>query len=129
MKKIILMAVVISSITLLTGCSSILNGTTQNVTVSANVENVKAVKLYRDGIVVAEGRNAMSMFTLDRKANYMIEVVDINDRSSKLQLNKDLTASFLIGNLFFGGIPGWIIDMVTGSGYKFTGQSPEIIVR
>lgn len=130
MKKNFLKLILISAFSFsMVSCSSILNGKSQNITVTTNVENVKEVNLYKNGILVARGKNDISQFTLDRKESYAIEVINKKGEKAMLQLNKDFTTSFLVGNFFFGGIPGWIIDMVTGAGYKFSGQSPEIMVN
>lgn len=126
MKKQIILASILIATTFMTGCSTIINGSNQRVTAHSNVPNMVSMKLYKNGFVVAEGKEEMAHYVLDRKSEYMIEVLDENGKKHLLLLDKEITGAAFLNLL---NLLGWGIDFVSGSAYKFNGQNQYIIVK
>ncbi|MGL5357113.1 MAG: hypothetical protein ACRC0F_11185 [Cetobacterium sp.] len=126
MNKFLLTITILSSFTFFSGCSSIINGSKQRVTAQTSIENLQSMKLYKNGFVIAEGKENIAHYTLDRKSDYMIEVIDSNGKKQLLLLDKEITGAAFLNLL---NILGWGIDFISGSVYKQNGQSPYIIVK
>lgn len=60
---------------------------------------------------------------LQRKRNYVVTIKKAGYETQTVELRKSLDGWFW-GNLIIGGIPGWIIDGITGSASKL---SPDIV--
>ena len=126
MKKSILLIPVLMSTIFMTGCSTIINGSKQRVVAHSSVPNMVSMKLYKNGFVIAEGKEEMAHYVLDRKSEYMVEVLDEDGKKHLLFLDKEIAgASYL--NLL--NLLGWGIDFISGSVYKFNGQNQYIVVK
>jgi len=96
--------------TLTWGCGTIINGRSQDVQVtsvpSGATAKVGDVRVVTPGTV-----------TLKRKETYT--VVFTKEGFPERQTSLESTGSWwLLGNAVFGSLPGLIIDLATGGGYK-----------
>ena len=127
MKKLLLL-VVIFTMSLLTGCASIVRTGTQNVTVNASQSEAKIViKDSLTGMVVAEGKDSLTV-DLKRgkgffeKGDYTIEVSKKGYETVSIPLTgKPDAKAYGVGNLFSWGLVGWVIvDPMTGAMWTLT---------
>ena len=89
-----------------TGCATIMSGTSQEVLITSEPSGAM-VKL-----------NGMTMetpakFTLNRKDNYVAELSMPGYHKAQVKLEKGVNG-WVWGNILFGGIPGLVIDIVSG---------------
>ncbi len=122
MKKILLL-ITIFTMSLLTGCASIVKTGSQNITVNASQSEAKIViKDTLTGMVIAEGKESLTV-DLKRgkgffeKGDYTIEVSKKGYETMSIPLvGKADPKAYGVGNLFSFGLVGWIIvDPMTGA--------------
>ncbi|MDP4199542.1 MAG: PEGA domain-containing protein [Bacteroidota bacterium] len=108
--KIKLSVLVLMSALAFNSCSTIVNGSKQEVNVRATPEQAK---IYIDGELAGTGSATTK---LTRGKEHVIEVKLDNYRTAKVTTDKSITGWFW-GNLICGGIPGGAVDLITGSAY------------
>lgn len=108
MKKFILIAVF--AVVLFTSCSTIMTGTSENVTFNANVEKAK---VYVDGIYRGD---TPLILDLESKKSYTIQIEAEGYNSYTTMINKK-TSGWVLGNVIIGGVVGIVVDVVTGGIY------------
>lgn len=111
MKKLLLVGVV-GLAALLGGCSTVMNGSSDNVTVMMN----------GTASCSANGKDfiAPSVITLDSShQDVHIKCEDEKGRTGKTVVTSSVTTSAIVGNFFLGGIPGWIVDFGTGNAFNY----------
>jgi hypothetical protein len=93
---------------LLTGCASIIHGPTEQITFTSEpthaMVTVNGQKMETPAVVLLK-RNGKN------KAHFTKEGYE----SQEVAVKCNVDMWFLLGNLGFGGIPGWIIDGINGS--------------
>ena len=99
----------------LSGCASIIHGSTQALAVQSNPSGA--------AIAVNGVRNAQTPATLslDRKSPHSLEITLDGYRPFQMQLQRG-TSGWVWGNIVFGGLIGLVVDASTGAMYKL---SPE----
>jgi len=101
----------------LSGCATIIGGgTTQMVTVSSDTPAASYEVRNAEGTAVSNGAVPGSV-TLQRKGSYVVEVNADGYQSEIIPLNRGINGWFW-ANIIIGGVPGWIIDAVSGGMYK-----------
>ncbi|MBN2837460.1 MAG: hypothetical protein JXM74_01760 [Fusobacteriaceae bacterium] len=122
MKKLAVM-ITAFAMTFLTGCASIVRGSSQSVTINASQSDSKIViKDTLSGMIIAEGKERLTV-DLKRgqgyfeKGNYTIEVSKKGYETVSIPLvGKTDAKAYGVGNLFSWGIIGWVIvDPMTGA--------------
>ncbi len=98
---------------MLTGCASIMNGTTQNIGFSSSptgatiiVDNMKYGK-------------TPAVIRLTRKDNHIVKITLKGYQPYEVTLTRDISG-WALGNILFGGIVGLAIDAISGGLYKLT---------
>lgn len=94
----------------LTSCSSIFNGSLQDVRVNSTPENAK---IYVNGNFIS---NSPSTVKLKRGETHVIELRKDGYQTFKITTSKNITGWFW-GNLICGGVLGFIIDLASGNAY------------
>ncbi|MEA1985896.1 MAG: PEGA domain-containing protein [Candidatus Marinimicrobia bacterium] len=91
------------------GCATIVSGGKQNISINSNPSAAVAVDgiSYTTPVVVELKRGQTHVLTFTKEG---YNPVTIN-------LNKSFNPWF-VGNIVFGGIPGIIVDFITGAVYK-----------
>lgn len=127
MKKAIILSAFIVAVLCLSGCASIVSGTKTTVTITTNAPNA-TVKVRRtlDKSVVSSGkvpfttklRTTRNVMTPER---YYVEVFDEKKKKRSITIETDFNPWFL-GNFIFGWLPGFAIDIITGSCYRFDNE-------
>lgn len=118
MKKIA--AALLISSTLLSGCGSIINGTSEYMSVSTTPETSHIQLLSKTGAVLAEGQGSLS-YNLDRGAgffkgaDYQLVVQAKGYKSQTIPIVSTTSGWYIVGNLFSASVIGWlIVDPYTG---------------
>ena len=108
--RTLLFLAVAASATFIASCSTIINGSKQDVYVKATPMDAK---IYIDGELSGTGATTVK---LKRGKEHVVEVKLEGYRTAKVTTDKSITGWFW-GNLICGGVLGGVIDLVTGSAY------------
>ncbi len=115
MKKIILLA----AVSVLAGCSSIVEGTSQELIVNTTPEGADCA-LQREGQVIGRVNPTPGGITV-KKSKHDITVVCTKKGYEKATFfNKSDVAGATVGNILLGGGIGWAIDSANGADNKYT---------
>lgn len=105
----------------ISGCSSIIEGTSQDIVVNSDPSGAKCV-FERQGRTIAQVDATPGVITIDKTKH------DINITCSKegyqdgSYFNKSDVAAMTAGNLILGGGIGWVIDSASGADNKYDGS-------
>jgi len=109
------------AVVVLTGCATIISGTSQDISVDsrprARIEITSST-----GAVFYSG-DSPAIVRLPRKYTYTVTVRASGYGSQTIVVSQRFNAWF-IGNIIFGGIPGGVVDAITGAMYNL---EPAII--
>lgn len=106
------------SVALLGGCSTILEGRTQEITITTTPSGASCT-LNREGAPIGTVRATPGSVTVD-KNKYDIEVVcDLDGYERMTYLDESGTAAAVFGNILIGGAAGVDADTANGSRYKY----------
>ena len=114
-KKAILIAVLIG----VSGCSSIIDGTSQEIFVNTNPSGADC-SLYREGIVIARINPTPAAATIKKTKHDMTIVCNMNGYHEATYFNNSGVAGATFGNIILGGGIGWAIDSAAGADNKYT---------
>lgn len=112
MKKILLMSVILSSL-LLTGCSTLMNGTSHSLTVNSNIQHAK---VYVNEVYKGETPINLDLATDEKTYTIRIEADGYIPYTEVLQRK---ASGWVWGNIFLGGLIGLGVDMATGGLYVY----------
>ena len=105
-------------LTLLGACSSIVDGTTQNITVNTNPPNAEC-GFYRQGTRIATVAATPGSALVD-KTKHDITIVCVREgHQQATYFNKSGVAGATFGNIIAGGGIGWAIDSASGADNKY----------
>ncbi len=102
--------IIVLTIGVFTSCSTIMTGTSENVTFNANVDKAK---VYVDGIYRGE---TPLILDLESKKSYTVLIEAEGYNSYTTMINKK-TSGWIFGNVIIGGIVGIVVDVATGGIY------------
>ena len=103
----------------LVGCSSILDGTFQEIHVISNPSGA-ACDFIREGVTIARVTKTPEIVTI-KKAKHDIKIeCKLKDYGEAHYLNKSETAGAAFVNIPAGGGIGWILDTLVGADNKYT---------
>jgi len=106
------------AITLLTACSSIIEGTSQEIVVNTNPASADC-SLEREGISIARINPTPGAVTI-KKTKYDITVKCNKDGYQEATyINNSGSAGATFGNIALGGGIGWAIDSAAGADNKY----------
>ena len=108
----------------LSGCASIVSKSQWPVTVQSNPSGAKCVVAKKNGVQLHSGETPMTL-TLNSSAGYFSKAeytVNCNKdgfKPSSSEFSGDISGWYLLGNLGFGGLVGWlIVDPASGAMWK-----------
>lgn len=114
MKKYFVLATTIT----LMGCSSIIEGRTQQIVINTNPPGASC-QLVRNGTTVATVTDTPSGVNIE-KTKYDIEVrCNKPGYQQATYLNHSGAAGATVGNIILGGGIGWAVDSATGADNKY----------
>lgn len=109
----------IAALVLLTGCSSIIEGTSQELVINTAPEGANCA-VERQGNVIGRVNPTPGGITV-KKTKYDINIVCTKAGYEKTTyFNKSDVAGATVGNIILGGGIGWAIDSASGADNKYT---------
>jgi hypothetical protein len=106
-------ALALTGILFAVSCSTLFNGTTQDLNISADQSSAKITVINDEGAVVYEG-GVPAEITLPRANAYTVKIEAEGYATQTVQINKAI-AGWFWGNCLLGGVVGMIIDGVSGA--------------
>ncbi|KXF82036.1 hypothetical protein [Enterovibrio coralii] len=110
----------VSVVLFVMGCSSIVNGSTQPLKISATPDAATIRLLNKNGDVLKEQKGRLD-YLMKRStgyfegADYKLEISYEGYQTQTLELMSTASGWYIGGNIFFGGLIGWlIVDPMTG---------------
>ena len=119
MPKYIVVIALLIPIVFLSGCATIMTGTTQKVPVTSNPSGAVAKV---DGGMAAV---TPTIFTLERKTDHTIEISKEGYRTAQVILRHTLSGA-TCGNVLVGGIIGLAVDGCSGAMYKLVPERVDV---
>lgn len=110
-------------ILLLVGCAYIIDKDVQDIGINSAPTGAKVVITTTGGVIMFEGTTPASA-NLKKKYEYIVTVSMEGYQDKTMRLDQAINP-IVIGNLLCGGIPGLIVDAMTGAMYKL---EPEQLV-
>lgn len=121
MKYTILLAMGIACVVANGGCSTIVNGTTQSVSISSDPAGAD---VQVDGNPV--GVTPLST-ELKRKHNHLVTISLDGYKTQQIPINKVMSGA-VAGNILAGGLIGWGVDAANGSQYKLKPDTIAVVL-
>ena len=122
-KTVVFSSCIVLVALLLSGCAYLLSTDSQDISISTNPAGAKVIITTTGGIEVFSGTTPAQAH-LKRKNKYFVDVTLEGHESKRIYLEQSLNPKTL-WNLLIGGIPGWIIDGVSGAIWQL---EPETIM-
>ena len=113
MKKVMLLAVVLIGMVLVQGCGTIMSGTTKTVHVSSSPNGADFQIVNSRLIPIVNGVTPQNV-TLKRNMRYSVTFEKENYQDQIVPIKMGINV-WVFGNVLFGGIPGVIIDAISGA--------------
>ena len=113
--------VLISAVSALVGCSSIVEGTSQDITVNTSPSGADC-SLERNGIAIARVNPTPGSAYVKKTKDDIIIKCNKTGYKEASYFNKSDVAGATVGNVLLGGGIGWIIDSASGADNKY--ESP-----
>lgn len=133
MKKNIVLAVLTALA--LSGCGSMINGSTQNMSVSASPSNAKIELLSATGAKIFESSGSLK-YNLKRSngffdgASYNIKISAPGFKEQLIPITSSASGWYIGGNILLGGFIGWlIVDPATGGMWSLDTQNGQDIEK
>lgn len=121
MKKVSVLAL-FCAVILSSSCATIILGTTQEVSISSNPSGAMVTN---NGLQL--GKTPV-IADLKRKGNHNIKIELEGYQPYEIRLARK-TSGWIFGNIIFGGIPGLIIDVITGGMYILKPEQVQAELR
>ncbi len=112
---------------LASGCAYMLSTDSQDISISTYPIGAKVIITTTGGIEVFSGTTPAQAH-LKRKNEYIVDVTLEGHESKRIYLEHSLNPKTL-WNLIIGGIPGWIIDGVSGAIWKLEPETITITLQ
>jgi len=127
MKRMRTLVLVLAGVSLLlSSCASIVSGTKQKVTVSSEPAKAQIVVIGNDGKEYYKGEPGE--LKLPRSKTYTVEVSMNGYVTQKVSIDRSFNMWF-VGNVCFGGIPGMVIDLITGALWNLEPDTINITLK
>lgn len=115
MKYLLVSAMVLA----LSGCSSIVEGTSQEIVINTNPPGANC-SLMREGVSIGRVDPTPGAVTVKKTKNDMNIVCNKKGYNEATYFNKSDVAGATVGNILLGGGIGWAIDSASGADNKYT---------
>ncbi len=112
---------------LASGCAYILSTDSQDISISSSPAGAQVVIKTTGGIEVFSGTTPAQAH-LKRKNEYIVDVTLDGHAPKQIHLSHSINPA-TFWNLLIGGIPGWIIDGVTGAIWKLEPETITITLQ
>jgi len=121
MKKMLMILMLLVGTFIFQGCASIISGSTQSITLSSEPSRAK----------VRIGGNVFltpATVELERKHNHSAIFLLEGYETQQVQITKYINP-WIFGNIIIGGIPGIVIDLITGGAADLKPDNIHVIMR
>ncbi len=129
-KKIVLAAL---STLLIVGCGSIMNGSTQNMSIHATPSDATIQLLSSQGALITESKGSL-FYDLKRSngffdgADYNLKISSKGYQEQIIPLVSSASGWYIAGNIVFGGLIGWlIVDPASGGMWALEAKNGQDI--
>jgi len=102
----------------LAGCSSIVEGSSQEIAVNTTPPGASC-SLNRDGQKIATIDKTPGSVTVEKTKDDITVICELDGYQKNDLVNESGTAAATFGNILLGGAVGWVIDSATGSDNKY----------
>lgn len=102
---------------ILPGCSSLIEGTTQDITVTTSPLGASCA-FWRDGAVIAKVPTTPAVVTVSRIKSDILVICDKSGYQEATYLNRVMVSGAVAGNVLNAGL-GWGIDSASGADNKY----------
>jgi hypothetical protein len=110
--------ILVAAATSLGACSSIIEGTSQEILVNTNPAGANC-KFEREGVVIATIPATPAAATIRKTKHDIVISCDKPGYQSATYMNKSDVAGATVGNILLGGGIGWAIDSAAGADNKY----------
>lgn len=124
-KNYIFLVLIVSLISMCSGCASIINGTTQEVPVTVDPINATVSAVGGKITIVDE---APCTLKLKRKHNQILTISAPGYKPQTVELRSVLSGA-VAGNILAGGLIGWGVDAATGADSRLVPETVEVILQ
>lgn len=100
------------------GCSTILSGRTQTLTVTTTPPGAKC-EFLREGRIIGSVSPTPGALTVERTKHDLTLQCGMNGYQSTTQVVESGTEGATFGNILAGGVIGWGVDSATGADNKY----------
>ncbi len=112
MKKYVLVLLALS------GCSTIIDGRSQEIMINTNPENAKC-DVMREGVKIASVAETPGSVYIEKTKHDLTIVCTKTGYEKATYMNNSGTAGATFGNIVAGGLIGWGVDSATGADNKY----------
>ncbi|ELB2875209.1 hypothetical protein QNF00_003121 [Vibrio alginolyticus] len=131
MKKSFVTTLLIS--VLVSGCGSIMNGTTQNMSIQTTPTSANIQLLSSNGSIISESKGSL-FYNLERSngffsgADYNLKITAKGYKEQIIPLTSTASGWYIGGNILLGGLIGWlIVDPATGGMWALEAKNGQDI--
>lgn len=110
---------VLTFLVLLSACSSVIEGTSQEIVVNTVPEGADCA-FEREGQVIGRINQTPGGLTIEKTKHDLNIVCTKDGYQEATYFNKSDVAGATVGNIILGGGIGWIIDSANGADNKYT---------
>lgn len=118
-KRIVQFLLLALYVRLMIGCATIIHGSSQDIQFASSPDDAE---VWIDGSKMGDTPTKVS---LKRKNEYLVTVKKDGYKESTVKIERS-TSAWLIGNIIFGGIPGCVIDLITGGAYDLSPERVDV---
>lgn len=111
--------IAITALIMISGCSSIISGTDQTLTINTNPAGAKCV-LNRNGQVIGQVESTPGGIVVERTKHDINVVCSKAGYQDATYYNKSGVEGATFGNIILGGGVGWAIDSASGADNHYT---------
>jgi hypothetical protein len=118
MKRAMRVLAALGLLVTLAGCSSIVDGTSQNIVVNTNPPGATC-GLYRENINIGTIAATPGSVLVQKTKHDITMLCVLNGYQQASHFNKSGVAGATVGNILLGGGIGWAIDSMSGADNKY----------
>ncbi len=118
--RIVMMLLICQSV--IGGCATIVNGTTQKVSVSSDPPGAQ---------LVVDGESTYTTpatVELSRKRDHLLTISKDGYHTEQIAVQKVISGA-VAGNIIAGGLVGWGVDAISGAQYKLVPKTVAVTLR
>ncbi len=119
---------IVASLFLVSACSSIVEGTSQEIVINTVPEGADCA-LEREGQVIGRVNPTPGAVTIKKTKHDMNIVCNKAGYQKATYFNKSDVAGATVGNILLGGGIGWAIDSASGADNKYTSPVNITLVK